>query len=40
MDKVKQAIAEGADVNKKYSMKWPLMWALSTSHRTDIIKYL
>lgn len=40
IDKVKQAIADGADVNKKYSMKWPLMWALSTSHRTDIIKYL
>ena len=37
---VREAINEGADVNKKYSMKWPLLWALETSHDTAIIKLL
>jgi ankyrin repeat protein len=40
IDKVRKAIADGADVNKKYSLKWPLMWALETSHRTDIVAVL
>jgi ankyrin repeat protein len=40
IDKVKQAIDEGADVNKKVSMKLPILWALETSHRVDIIKLL
>jgi len=40
IDKVKQALEEGADVNKKHSMRWPLQWALETSHRVDIIKLL
>lgn len=40
IEKVRQAIDAGADVNDKYSMKWPLMWALETSHDTAIIKLL
>lgn len=37
---VRTAIDAGADVNKKYSMKWPLLWALETSHDTAIIQLL
>lgn len=40
IERVKKAIEAGADVNKKISMKEPLMWALETSHRTDIIQLL
>lgn len=40
LERVKKAIADGADVNKKTSNELPLYWALSTSHRTDIISYL
>jgi hypothetical protein len=40
IETVKKAIDAGADVNKKYSMKWPLLWALETSHDTAIIKLL
>lgn len=40
IETVKTAIDAGADVNKKYSMKWPLLWALETSHDTAIIKLL
>lgn len=40
LEKVKKAIDDGADVNKKISNELPLHWALSSSHRTDIIQYL
>ncbi len=37
---VKKAIEDGADVNKKITMKFPLLWALETSHRVDIVQLL
>lgn len=40
LERIKKAVEDGADVNKKVSMEYPLMWALKTSHRVDIIKYL
>jgi hypothetical protein len=40
IETVKKAIEDGADVNKKISMKFPLLWALETSHRVDIIQLL
>lgn len=40
IEAVKKAIDAGADVNKKYSMKWPILWALETSHDTAIIRLL
>lgn len=40
IEAVKAAIDAGADVNKKYQMKWPILWALETSHDTAIIKLL
>ncbi|MCE3259255.1 MAG: uncharacterized protein K0S12_896, partial [Bacteroidetes bacterium] len=40
LERVKKAVEDGADVNKKISMEYPLMWALKTSHRVDIIKFL
>lgn len=40
IQRVRAAIEAGADVNAKISLKWPLMWALETTHRTDIIQLL
>lgn len=40
MARIQKAIDEGADVNKAVSMKKPLIWALETTHRKDIIKLL
>jgi ankyrin repeat protein len=37
---VKKAIGDGADVNKKYSMKLPILWALESSHQVAIIQLL
>lgn len=40
IERVRKAIEDGADVNKNVSMKKPLVWALETTHRVDIIKLL
>jgi ankyrin repeat protein len=39
LERVKKAVAAGADVNKNVSAKKPILWAIQT-HRADVLKYL